>query len=73
VRQPFPFVIADAVTKAAAIVEADQHADGGWLLDSSDSIGSPATYGAALATALARLVLARASPGDYKAPRLSSL
>jgi hypothetical protein len=58
---------ADAVAKAAAIVAADQHADGGWRLDSSDSIGSPATYGAALATALARRVLARVSPTDYKA------
>ena len=58
---------ADAVAKAAAIVAADQHADGGWRLDSSDSIGSPATYGAALATALARRVLGRASPADYQA------
>ena len=56
----------DAVARAAAIVAADQHADGGWRLDSSDSLGSPATYGTALATALARRVLVRANPNDYK-------
>jgi len=47
----------DAVSSAAAIVAADQQADGSWRLDSSDSIGSPATYGTALATAFARRTL----------------
>ena len=60
-------VPAEAVAKAAAIVAGDQHADGGWRLDSSDSLGSPATYGTALATALARRVLVRASAVDYQA------
>jgi hypothetical protein len=58
-------VPADAVAKAAAIVAADQHADGGWRLDSSDSLGSPATYGTALATAFARRVLVRAKSAEY--------
>ena len=47
-----------AVDSAAAIVAADQQPDGSWRLDSSDSLGSPATYGTALATALARRTLA---------------
>jgi hypothetical protein len=46
-----------AVDAAAAIVAADQQADGSWRLDSSDSIGSPATYGTALATVFARRTL----------------
>ena len=37
---------------------ADQRPDGSWRLDSSDSLGSPATYGTALATAFARRTLA---------------
>ena len=36
-----------AVDSAAAIVAADQQPDGSWRLDSSDSLGSPATYGTA--------------------------
>ena len=47
----------DAVDSAAAIVAADQQDDGSWRLDSSDSIGSPATYGTALATVFARRTL----------------
>lgn len=47
-----------AVDSAAAIVAADQQADGSWRLDSSDSLGSPATYGTALATTFARRSLA---------------
>lgn len=43
-----------ALDSAAAIVATDQQADGSWRLDSSDSIGSPATYGTALATVFAR-------------------
>ena len=46
-----------AVEAAAAIVAADQQPDGSWRLDSSDSIGSPATYGTALATVFARRTL----------------
>ena len=47
-----------AVDSAAAIVAADQQPDGSWRLDSSDSLGSPATYGTALATTFARRTLA---------------
>jgi hypothetical protein len=47
-----------AIDQAAAIVAADQQPDGSWQLDSSDSIGSPATYGTALATVFARRTLA---------------
>jgi hypothetical protein len=46
-----------AVSAAAAIVASDQQTDGSWRLDSSDSIGSPATYGTSLATAVARRTL----------------
>ena len=49
-----------AVDSAAAIVAADQQPDGSWRLDSSDSLGSPATYGTALATTFARRTLAAA-------------
>ena len=46
-----------AVESAAALVAADQRPDGSWRLDSSDSIGSPTTYGTALATVFARRTL----------------
>ena len=53
-----------SVEAAAAIVAADQRDDGSWQLDASTSIGSPATYGTALATAFALRVLSesRATP-----------
>jgi hypothetical protein len=51
-------VPAAALAAAAEIVAADQQPDGSWRLDSSDSIGSPATYGTALATFYARRALA---------------
>ena len=38
------------IAAAAALVAADQAEDGSWPLDASGSIGSPATYGTALAT-----------------------
>jgi hypothetical protein len=59
-------VPADAVAAAAAIVAADQQPDGSWRLDSSESIGSPATYGTALATFFASRTLARSSEPDMK-------
>ena len=49
-----------ALAEAAEIVARDQQPDGSWQLDTSDSIGSPATYGTALATAVARRTLVRA-------------
>jgi hypothetical protein len=52
---------ADALTAAAALVAGDQKEDGAWRLDVSQSIGSPATYGTALATWSARRTLVMAS------------
>ncbi len=49
-----------ALMGAAAIVAQDQDEDGAWRLDVSQSIGSPATYGTALATSSARRTLAAA-------------
>jgi len=49
----------EARVRAAAVVAGDQQSDGSWRLDSSESIGSPATYGRVLATASARRTLAR--------------
>ena len=49
-----------AVESAADMVAADQQPDGSWRLDASDSIGSPATYGTALATVAARRTLVAA-------------
>ena len=42
---------------AAKLLVADQAADGSWTLDQSQSLGSPATYGAMLATWSARTSL----------------
>jgi hypothetical protein len=43
--------------QAAKLLIADQQADGSWTLDQSQSIASPATYGAILATWSARTTL----------------
>jgi hypothetical protein len=48
-----------ALAEAAALLADDQGDDGSWRLDSSQSLGSPATYGTALATAIARRTLSR--------------
>ncbi len=63
-----------ALARAAALVAADQQKDGSWRLDASDSIGSPATYGTALATAFARRTLVRSGLESYRdaAARASS-
>jgi Prenyltransferase and squalene oxidase repeat len=42
---------------AAKLLVAEQHADGSWQLDDSQSIGSPATYGPLIATWSARTTL----------------
>ena len=49
---------------AAGMIGGDQQADGSWRLDSSSSIGSPATYGTALATWAALNTLRRAGAAD---------
>jgi hypothetical protein len=41
---------AAALAAAADMVAADQEADGFWRVDTGDNVGSPVTYGAALAT-----------------------
>jgi hypothetical protein len=56
----------ESVRAAAEIVAADQQADGSWRLDSSDSLGSPATYGTVLATALARQTIASSGMESLK-------
>ena len=43
-----------------------QHANGSWPVDTEVAVGSPATYGTALATHLARLTLQRADPRRYR-------
>ena len=47
----------DALPAAARLVASDQQPDGSWRLDDSNSVGSPATYGTALATWSARRTL----------------
>ena len=58
IRDPAP--LADAV----ALIAADQADDGSWELDASGSIGSPATYGRALATWAALRALRQAETVD---------
>ena len=55
-----------ALAEAAQIVAADQKPDGSWQLDSSQSLGSPATYGTTLATAAARRTLAASARADVQ-------
>ncbi len=54
------------LNEAAAFVGADQRADGSWPLDSSQSLGSPTTYGAVLATATALNVLRAVNRPDLR-------
>jgi hypothetical protein len=51
-----------ALRRAAEQLARDQSDDGSWSIEGGDEIGSPATYGRALATALGREVLHRADP-----------
>ena len=55
-----PVPLADAV----ALIGADQTEDGSWQLDTSSSIGSPATYGRALVTWAALRALRQAAVPD---------
>jgi squalene cyclase len=55
-----------ALARAATLIAADQQKDGSWRLDASDSIGSPATYGTALATAFARRTLVRSGIASHR-------
>ena len=55
------------LAQAAELIAADQSDGGSWSLDTSGSIGSPATYGTALATWAALRVLTRAGVPDLAA------
>ena len=57
-----------AVDAAAALVATDQQEDGSWRLDSSTSLGSPATYGTPLATAFALRVMSQSRAGSGAEP-----
>ena len=56
-----------ALLQAADRLAKDQKQDGSWRVDAAGSVGSPATYGAALATYLARRTLARADRVRFQA------
>jgi len=51
-----------SLEKAAGLIVKHQSADGSWAIDPDAAVGSPATHGPGLATALARRVLVRAGP-----------
>jgi len=53
--------------QAAALVVADQRADGSWGISVTSNVGTPAGYGSPLATALARGVLLRATTAEARA------
>lgn len=55
----------NAIVPAARLVARDQQADGSWRLDPSRSLGSPATYGTALATWSARRTLRAAGVAEF--------
>jgi hypothetical protein len=57
-----------ALNDAAARLARDQAADGSWTLEGEESPGSPAAYGRALATFLARESLATADPALFSRP-----
>jgi hypothetical protein len=51
--------------EAAKLIAADQLKDGSWHVNAEGSLGSPTTLGPALATHLARRVLAKADPKTH--------
>jgi hypothetical protein len=53
------------LVRAAELVAEHQHADGSWQVEAEGNTGSPATYGACLATHLARRTLQRADPERF--------
>lgn len=57
----------NVLAEAARIVAVDQKTDGSWQLDTSQSTGSPTTYGTALATWAARRTLVASRRDDMKA------
>lgn len=57
----------DALIRAASRLADDQAEDGSWKVDDQNRVGSPATYGRALATWFAREVLRATDPAKYQA------
>lgn len=55
------------LVKAAERIAGDQRKDGSWQVDAQGNVGSPATYGACLATGLARRTLRKADPERCRA------
>jgi hypothetical protein len=55
-----------ALTQAAELVADGQRKNGSWKVDEEGNAGSPATYGACLATYQARQVLQKADPRRYQ-------
>jgi hypothetical protein len=55
-----------ALVQAAKLVAKDQTKDGYWQIGAEGALGSPATLGNALATALARRTLHRADPKSHR-------
>ena len=55
-----------ALQEAAKMVAADQAEDGSWQVDAVGSVGSPATYGACLATCQARRILEKTDVAQFR-------
>ncbi len=55
-----------ALVRAAELVAEHQHANGSWQVVAEGTLGSPATYGVCLATAVARQTLHRADPQRFR-------
>jgi hypothetical protein len=55
-----------ALKRAAELVAEHQEKDGSWQVDAPGTLGSPATYGACLATYQARHILQAADPDRYR-------
>jgi hypothetical protein len=55
-----------ALGQAAELVAGLQQKDGSWQVDAESAVGSPATYGPALATHFARRLLQRADAKKYR-------
>src|SRR5438132_4224729 len=55
-----------ALQEAARKVARDQETDGSWQVDAVGSVGSPATYGACLATYQARRILERTDVAQFR-------
>jgi hypothetical protein len=57
---------AGVLTSVGEMITEGQGPDGAWQINAAGLLGSPATYGNALATAVARRILARADAARYR-------